>query len=191
MNRPVDHARRAELLNRVVDYALVTGVTTLALRPVAAAIGTSARMLVHHFGARDRLAAEVLIVIETRLVATLGQTAADGTAADLIRRMWTATTASNASALVRAAFEIWGRALVRPAEYADFLSRAYVPFVEGLASALESDGAAPADARRRATLAVAAFNGLQLARLTTGADGDATGALELMIDRILSEGGPQ
>lgn len=188
MNRPVDHEKRARLLARIVDHALKSGVTTLALRPTAAAVGTSARMLVHHFGTRDALAAAVLLEIEGRLVGSIALGPEDDEAGEVLRRMWRATTTPELNPPVRAAFEIWGRALVRPGDFSDFLGRVFDPWRDGLAAALVRSGVPDDLALTRATLAVAAFNGLQLARLTNGDEARARAALEMLIATILPSG---
>jgi AcrR family transcriptional regulator len=60
MVRPVDHAKRAELLAAVVEYLDRHGVADLSLRQAGAEIGTSARMLVYYFGTKEALLAEAL-----------------------------------------------------------------------------------------------------------------------------------
>lgn len=52
--------RRGDLVTGTLRYALEHGVSGLSLRPVAAALGTSDRMLVYYFGSRDALIAAVL-----------------------------------------------------------------------------------------------------------------------------------
>lgn len=52
--------RREELLDEVTDHVLEHGLTGLTLRPLAAAIGTSDRMLIYHFGSRDALVSAVV-----------------------------------------------------------------------------------------------------------------------------------
>ncbi|WP_244931881.1 TetR/AcrR family transcriptional regulator [Nocardioides sp. W7] len=52
--------RREELLDRVTDHVLEHGLIGLTLRPVAAAVGTSDRMLIYHFGSRDALVSAVV-----------------------------------------------------------------------------------------------------------------------------------
>ena len=52
--------RKEELLGQVVDHVLEHGLIGLTLRPLAAAIGTSDRMLIYHFGGRDELVAAVV-----------------------------------------------------------------------------------------------------------------------------------
>ena len=42
--------KRDELVQAATDHALEHGLIGLSLRPLAAAIGTSDRMLIYHFG---------------------------------------------------------------------------------------------------------------------------------------------
>lgn len=51
---------RSELTARLAEHVLRNGLATASLRPMAAAAGTSDRMLIYHFGDKDRLIAEVL-----------------------------------------------------------------------------------------------------------------------------------
>ncbi|MGV0800037.1 helix-turn-helix domain-containing protein, partial [Mycolicibacterium elephantis] len=55
MARPPDVERRQELLDAMVAEFARAGIGDRSLREVAAAIGTSHRMLLHHFGSRDEL----------------------------------------------------------------------------------------------------------------------------------------
>src|SRR5258706_10044550 len=62
--------RRDELLRRSRDYLLAHGVADLSLRPLAAAIGTSARLLVYHFGSKEALVTAVLDDVRHRFQAS-------------------------------------------------------------------------------------------------------------------------
>lgn len=64
---PQDLDRRGELLAGAVDYVLAHGLTGLSLRPLAAALDTSDRMVLYYFGTRDELVAEVLRTVGDRL----------------------------------------------------------------------------------------------------------------------------
>jgi AcrR family transcriptional regulator len=59
-NRLPGKLDRAELTSRLAAHVLKHGLATASLRPMAAAAGTSDRMLIYHFGDKDRLIAEVL-----------------------------------------------------------------------------------------------------------------------------------
>ena len=52
--------KRDELAEAATDYVLEHGLIGLSLRPLAAALGTSDRMLIYHFGSKDELIAAVL-----------------------------------------------------------------------------------------------------------------------------------
>src|SRR3712207_6763061 len=60
MPRPIDTQRRDDLLARALPYLAEHGLAGLSLRPLAAALGTSDRMLVHYFGSKDNLVGLVL-----------------------------------------------------------------------------------------------------------------------------------
>ncbi|MEU5528440.1 TetR family transcriptional regulator [Micromonospora chersina] len=91
-------ARRDELLERAYRYALAHGLAELSLRPLAAAIGSSPRVLLFLFGSKDQL-----------IRALLGRARADELAA--LRRAREAGGADDFPAAVRTT---WGW-LVDPA----------------------------------------------------------------------------
>ena len=51
---------RETLLPQLAAHVLEHGLTGLSLRPLAKAAGTSDRMLIYHFGSKDRLVADLL-----------------------------------------------------------------------------------------------------------------------------------
>ncbi len=55
-----DPQRREEWTEAATDYVLEHGLIGLSLRPLAAELGTSDRMLLYHFGSKDELVAAVL-----------------------------------------------------------------------------------------------------------------------------------
>ena len=64
---------RGRLLDAAIDHIAARGVTDLSLRELAAAIGTSHRMLIHHFGSREGLWVEVIRAVEQRQRASLAE----------------------------------------------------------------------------------------------------------------------
>ena len=54
---PRDTARRDEVAQAATDYVLEHGLVGLSLRPLAAELGTSDRMLLYHFASKDDLVA--------------------------------------------------------------------------------------------------------------------------------------
>src|SRR5689334_13292964 len=64
--RPPDPERRQELRDALGDYVLAEGLADMSLRPLAAALGTSPRMLLYHFESKERLVSEGLAVARMR-----------------------------------------------------------------------------------------------------------------------------
>jgi AcrR family transcriptional regulator len=83
-------SRRDDLLDRVTDHVLEHGLIGLTLRPVAAAIGTSDRMLIYHFGSRDALVSAVVARSTERSIAEVDALPAAPTIRAAVKRLWAA-----------------------------------------------------------------------------------------------------
>jgi AcrR family transcriptional regulator len=57
---------RQRLLDRAVQYVAENGIGDVSLRQLAAALGTSHRMLIHHFGSKQGLWIEIVRAVEER-----------------------------------------------------------------------------------------------------------------------------
>lgn len=66
-----DPSPKARLLDALAGVLLADGLHDATLRPLAAKAGTSDRMLIHHFGSKDRLLREVLEHLADRLSGAL------------------------------------------------------------------------------------------------------------------------
>src|SRR5262245_35003627 len=73
---PVNDSKE-RLLRATIDYVADHGLTDRSLRQIAAAIGTSHRMLVYHFGSKDGLLIEVVRAVESDQRSALEALAAD------------------------------------------------------------------------------------------------------------------
>jgi len=82
--------RRDDLLDRVTDHVLERGLIGLTLRPVAAAIGTSDRMLIYHFGSRDALVSAVVARSTERAIAEVEALPPEPTIRSAVTRLWEA-----------------------------------------------------------------------------------------------------
>ncbi|MEO0362524.1 MAG: TetR family transcriptional regulator [Pseudomonadota bacterium] len=67
--------RRAALLERLADHILAKGLEAASLRALAAAAGTSDRMLLYYFKDKDEILAATLEALAARLVAGLSAAA--------------------------------------------------------------------------------------------------------------------
>src|SRR4051812_8324971 len=57
---------RERLLDAAIDHIAQRGISDLSLRELAKAIGSSHRMLIHHFGGREGLLVAVVQAVEQR-----------------------------------------------------------------------------------------------------------------------------
>lgn len=55
------------MLDAIAAHVLTHGLNTASLRPIAAAAGTSDRMLIYHFGSKDALIADLLRHLAARM----------------------------------------------------------------------------------------------------------------------------
>lgn len=83
-------SRREELLDQVTDHVLEHGLIGLTLRPLAAAIDTSDRMLIYHFGSRDGLVSAVVARAGERSVLAIEALPAARTVRAAVNSLWRA-----------------------------------------------------------------------------------------------------
>ena len=166
--RPVDHQRRADLLDAVVDYTVEHGFSELSWRPVAAALGVSPTTLVHHFGTKEQMLVAILGRLRERIFAATSEMLGGqpGLAA-AARAAWTRTSDPQRGAEFRLFFAVYGRALQAPQQFAGFLERVVADWMSALRDAQGPD-TDPATATRTATLVIATIRGLLLDLLATG-----------------------
>jgi AcrR family transcriptional regulator len=166
--RPVDHQRRAELLDAVVDYTVEHGFSEVSWRPVAAALGVSPTTLVHHFGTKEQMLVAILGRLRERIRAAASDRAGEqpGLAA-AARAAWAQASDPQQWPEFRLFFAVYGRALQAPQQFAGFLDRVVADWMSDLVKAQGSD-ADPAAAARTASLVIATIRGLLLDLLATG-----------------------
>lgn len=70
-------ARRQHILERMADHVLAHGLQGASLRSLAAAAGTSDRMLLHYFVDKDELLTATLTLVAHRLMAVLDSARAE------------------------------------------------------------------------------------------------------------------
>lgn len=63
--------KKQNLLAALADHVLKNGLNTASLRPMAAAAGTSDRMLIYHFGNKDALVGELLDYLAVQMAEQL------------------------------------------------------------------------------------------------------------------------
>jgi AcrR family transcriptional regulator len=170
--------RRDELIRRSLDYFLNNGVAGLSLRPLAAEIGTSARLLVYHFGSKEGLIAAVMGEVQARIQDSftgLMDRPHDGSAKGIMRAFWAWTIHPEHVKYLRLLFEVQVLALQNPAKYAHYLEDTSSDWLELIEASLPPSK----EKRAMATLCAAVIDGLLLEFLSTGDGRRTTKALEL------------
>ena len=144
---------------------LAAGIADLSLRQLAAAIGTSHRMLIYHFGSR-----EGLLVAVTRAVEEREREAVLGSGADVAdaRHEWKRLSSPELWPQERLFFEIYSYALRGRPGTEGFLEGIVESWVGPIADALVASGSDRSTARADARLGVAVVRGLLLDLLATG-----------------------
>ncbi|HEX6472347.1 MAG TPA: helix-turn-helix domain-containing protein [Streptosporangiaceae bacterium] len=183
---------RGRLLDAAITYVESRGITDLSLRELAAAIGTSHRMLIHHFGSKEELWVEVIRTVELRqrerLAALLPRISADPAAdpagdpaadpAEALRAWWRQISDPALWPNVRLFFEIYGQALQGRRGATALLDGIVDAWVEPAAAAEMARGVPPECARARARLGVAVGRGLLLDLVATGDRAAVDAAME-------------
>lgn len=176
-------ARQVELLEAAYRYALEHGLADLSLRPLAAAIGSSPRVLMFLFGNKDGLVRALLARARTDELALLDRLAAadqDG-AVGLVaatEQVWAWLRAPEHRPLLRLWAEAYARSLVEPdGAWAGFAAATVNDWLEVLASCQPARERDSADGVTRRTLALAVLRGCLLDLLATGDDARVDAAL--------------
>lgn len=151
-------------------YAADHGIATLSLRPLAAALGTSSRMLVHYFGTKEELIGQALAAARPDIPALLcAHVQAGHTPAEMTRRLWQElTTGGEQEPRTRLLLEVMALALTQPGLYRQHAVDALRAWLTPLSAALHANGLTTLDAEARATMLVSGLRGLALDRYLTG-----------------------
>jgi AcrR family transcriptional regulator len=173
--------RRAELLDAAYAYAVEHGLADLSLRPLAAATGTSPRVLLYLFGSKDDLVKEILARSrreELELVtAVMAQTGAGAGGYDaLVGRLWAYLCAPRQRGTIRLFLEAYATSLrPDPGPWDGFAEASIRDWIEILVAA--QPGAPRAQAEITATRTLALLRGLLLDLLARDQPGLLASAL--------------
>lgn len=188
MARPPDVARRRELLDALVSEFGGGGIGDRSLRDVAAAIGTSHRMLLHHFGSRAELLLAVVDEIECRQRAALRDMSADPAErpgfAESVAAMWADVRRPELRPFERLFFECYARAAQGEEPYARMVPGA----VDLWLAAVDEESGGTADPAL-ARLGLAVIRGLLLDLIATDDDAGVDAAARAFVELVRDGGG--
>jgi AcrR family transcriptional regulator len=172
--------RRDDLLRRVVKAAADGGLARRSLRDLAAQVGTSHRMLIHHFGSREGLITAVVEAVERDQNDRLGELPDD--AAEAIRVSWQRTSVPSLWPLERLFFECYARG----AQGEPPFDRLVPALVDRTLSAVatRADVGGDEEGRAGARLGLAVIRGLLLDLVATGDRKATDRALELYASMV-------
>ncbi|WP_406187362.1 hypothetical protein [Streptomyces sp. NBC_01006] len=168
MGRPPDPARRERTLARATDYVLAHGLAGLSLRPLAAALDTSPRMLLYDFDSKQELVSAVLTEARRRGAARLAANLPPKAASpeEHLRGIWAWMSAPERAPYVRLIFEVHADGLTHPEKYPD-QSEAIKGWLNTLGATVRDIATGPDDTVIP-TLVMAVIRGLLFDLTTTG-----------------------
>jgi AcrR family transcriptional regulator len=178
---------RERLLAAAVEQARQGGIADLSLRELAAAIGTSHRMLLYHFGSREGLLVAIAGAIEEAERATHLES---GVTSEDARRFWARISDPAMWPTERLFFELYVQALFGRLGDDQFLDSAVEGWIAPVAAAMVQNGGREATARADARLGLAVTRGLLLDLLATGDRAGVTEAYERFLQLHEPSGSP-
>jgi AcrR family transcriptional regulator len=179
-------ARRDEVAQAATDYVLEHGLVGLSLRPLAAELGTSDRMLLYHFDSKDDLVATVLRISNDRAVSLVRALTPTSDVRSAVLELWRAFTAPRLDRCQRVYVEAAALGLFGREPYASVVREANAGWRDAVAEYLVASGA-PADRAPRAVeLLDAAMMGFQLDRPLDPADPGQLQAVQDLADAVAS-----
>jgi len=185
MARPVDHQRRAQLLDAAVDYVLEHGLSDLSLRPLARDIGVTTTTLVPHFGSRDQLLGAIINSVRDRMLQAVDlPQAAEADPYALIHDAWEWMSSPKRERMYRLLFEIYGNALQHPETYGSFITHIVEDWLRIMTTAFQAAGDSHDTAVAKATLTIATGRGLLLDLLTSGDTERVNTAFTVFLDAL-------
>ncbi|MFD8755694.1 TetR/AcrR family transcriptional regulator [Kitasatospora sp. NPDC059577] len=156
--------RREEILAATVRYVAEHNVSDLSLRPLAAEIGSSPRVLLYLFGSKEQLIREVLAVGRAEQLALLERSEIEGgSARATLDLLWEWLTDPGHRGALRLFFEGYVRAFGRSGPWRDFGTTSLDEWLPPLGRVLAGTGANP-------TVVLAVLRGLLLDLLAADED---------------------
>ena len=184
-----DSERREAWTREATDYVQTEGLIGLSLRPLAAALGTSDRMVLYHFGTKDDLVAAVLRESNQRSVAPLAAMPPSRDLRGAVLDLWDAVRSPAIEPCTRMYVEAAALGLLGREPYASVVREANDNWMSALIAHLTRSGVPRPLAERAATVIDAAFLGFQLdAPLDVGTSARKRAVVDLA-DAVAALGG--
>jgi AcrR family transcriptional regulator len=163
MARTVDYQRREAIVQRAADHLLERGSVAVSLRELATAVGVSPRMLVHHFGSREKLVSAAVREARSRQREAFGARLApqpDRPYAEVLTDAWRWFASGEALPYLRLFAQVYALAQAPDSPHAEFLRESVLDWLPTIEHGFAADGVDPATAHELATLTIAVVRGL-------------------------------
>jgi AcrR family transcriptional regulator len=179
-----DKGPRERLLDGAIEYVAQNGLSDVSLRTLAGALGTSHRMLIHHFGSKERLWVEIVRTVEARQRELLADVLPDPSQpiAEAMRAWWKHISDPALWPNERLFFEIYGQALQGRRHTVELLDGIVDDWLDPVTELNMALGLPRRAARAHARLGVAVTRGLLLDLLATRDVAAVDDAMEAFID---------
>jgi AcrR family transcriptional regulator len=177
MTSSPDQSRRGQLLDKLVEEFAAGGVGDRSLRDVAAAVGTSHRMLLHHFGSKEDLLVAIVEEVERRQMTLLPDLPTDP--ADNFAAMWSDVSRPELRGAERLFFECYARASQGEKPFDRMIPGA----VTGWLDEVDAVADFPVD-QAFARLGMAVVRGLLLDLVATDDDAGVQAAADLFVGML-------
>ncbi len=175
---------RQRLLDEAIEYVAANGMSDVSLRALAAALGTSHRMLIFHFGSKEGLWVEIIRTVERRQRELLGEILPDPSepVGEAMRAWWKHISDPSLWPNERLFFEVYGQALQGRPHTTELLDGIVESWLEPISAINVALGVPEPLARAHARLGIAVTRGLLLDLLATRDRAGVNAAMEAFID---------
>lgn len=181
--------RRAELLEAAYHWALRNGLTDLSLRPLAAEIGSSPRVLLFLFGSKDGLVRALLDRARADELSLLERSGPQPGLRTMTEQLWDWLSHDRHRPLLRLWVEAYARSLVEPdGPWAGFARTTVDDWLDVLARCQPAAVRPTPPAVAQRTLALGILRGALLDLLATGDRERVTAAVALTLDLVEPSG---
>ncbi len=179
-----DKGPKQRLLDGAIEYVAANGMSDVSLRTLAAALGTSHRMLIFHFGSKGRLWVEIVKTVEQRQRALLADILPDPSrpVGEAMRAWWKHISDPGLWPNERLFFELYGQALQGRAHTVELLDGIVDDWLDPITEINVAVGVPEPLARAHARLGIAVTRGLLLDLLATRDIAGVDAAMEAFID---------
>lgn len=180
--------RREILLGKIVDALLAEGIADLSLRPLAKTVGTSARLLIYHFGTKEQLLTDALAEVRLRIETSLRELTKKKLPESLesfLLMLWKWALKESSQQYFRLLFEIDGLAMQKREKFSDeFWGAGFSKWIGIFETSFGLLAQGPGGRPGAATLVLAALNGLLHDFLATRDRKRTTAALHFLIEKM-------